>query len=232
VEHRRAPEPLPCLSLDDLATRIAPFGAPLAVEVLERLLRHYEELRAWNARLGLIGSGTFDTVVERHYGESVAALRWIDGSDGGGELLDVGSGAGFPGLVLAICRPRLRVTLLESRERKAAFLRRAARLAGAEVRVITGFLRDALPEGVPQRLDFVTLRAVKLGAAGWRALRTRLAPAGLVLQWTGPATPSPPGFREAGPAVALPGSESRGIRAWTPNDECPPSALTERRGGS
>lgn len=206
---------LPEISPAELASRLAPFAPALPAGVVERLGRHYSELRRWNLRLGLIGPGTVDQIVERHYGESVAALSWIDARPEANELLDIGSGAGFPGLVLAICRPRLRVTLLESRERKAAFLRRSALAAGAGgVRVSGGFLDANLPDEVPERLDFVTLRAVKLADAAWRALLARLAPDGLVLQWSGPASTTPAGLREAGTAMPLAGGERRSIRAW------------------
>ena len=213
AEHRT--DEIPSLSLPQFEQRLASRVPTLSGDAIERLHRHYEELRTWNERLGLIGPGTFATIVERHYGESLAALPWLDRRPGARSLLDVGSGAGFPGIVLAICRPALRVTLLESTERKAAFLRRSARAAGADVSVLAGFLRDALPAGAPETLDFVTLRAVKLAPAGWHALRARLAPDGLLLQWSGPAMPAPEGFQEVGPAVPLAGGDRRSIRAWS-----------------
>jgi 16S rRNA (guanine527-N7)-methyltransferase len=164
-----------------------------------------------------VGLGTAKEIVERHYGESVAALSIVDAAPGGlsgRDLLDVGSGAGFPGLILAICRPALRVTLLEARRRKAEFLRRSARSAAVDVRVVEGFLDRTLPDDVPEKLDFVTLRAVKLGPASWRALRARLAPGGLVLQWSGPESAPPPGGFEQTSELELAASRQRSIRVW------------------
>jgi 16S rRNA (guanine527-N7)-methyltransferase len=217
---------LPAISVSDFARRLRARVPEVPERTVERLHRHYQELRRWNARLSLVGPGTAEEVVERHYAESVAALPWIETRPGPRVLLDVGSGAGFPGLVLAICCPRLRVTLLESRARKVAFLTRAAHLAGAleQVRVVEGFLGDALPGGAPERLDFVALRAVKLDSAAWAVLRARLAPGGLVLQWSGPESPSPPaGFQRAGDDVPLAGGERRTIRIWAAAGDQDPS---------
>ena len=221
---------LPQLPLSDFASRLEARASGLPPASVDQLYRHYQELRRWNARLSLVGPGTADEIVERHYAESLAALPLLEARPGQRVLLDVGSGAGFPGLVLAICCPRLLVTLLESRERKVAFLTRAAHLSGTEarVRVVEGFLGDALPGGAPETLDFVALRAVKLGSAAWAALRARLTPGGLVLQWSGPESPPPPaGFRRGAEDVPLAGGKRRTIRVWATagdRDESPPHA--------
>jgi 16S rRNA (guanine527-N7)-methyltransferase len=208
---------LPSIPLPEFDDRLRPFAPDLPAPVVVALHGHYGELRRWNASLSLVGLGTAKEIVERHYGESVAALSIVDAAPGGPsgrDLLDVGSGAGFPGLILAICRPTLRVTLLEARGRKAEFLRRSARAAAASVRVVEGFLDRTLPHDVPEKLDFVTLRAVKLGPASWRALRARLAPGGLVLQWSGPESPPPPGGFEQTSELVLATSRQRSIRVW------------------
>jgi 16S rRNA (guanine527-N7)-methyltransferase len=206
---------LPDIPLGEFVERLQALDPGLSAETAERLHRHYGELRRWNRRLSLVGPGTVREVVERHYGESVVALSLLPRPEAAAtarQLLDVGSGAGFPGLVMAVCRPDLRVTLLEPRERKAAFLLRSAHLAAAPVVVLRGFLRDSLPAGAPERLDFVTLRAVKLGAAAWEALRERLVRNGRVLQWSGPERhPPPAGFESIGETL-LPGG-NRWIRA-------------------
>ena len=87
----------------------------------KRLFVHYQSLRLWNPTVGLISRSSTDEVLGRHYGESIAGLALLPE----GKLLDFGSGGGFPGLVLAACRPNQRVILIESRGRKVAFLRQA-----------------------------------------------------------------------------------------------------------
>ena len=110
--------------------RLAP--EPLSARTLEALYAHYQELRRWSPRLALIGPGTATEVLQRHFGEALAALPLLPEAEG--RLVDIGSGAGFPGLVLAAARPAWQVTLVESRERKCAFLQSAARRASLSCR--------------------------------------------------------------------------------------------------
>ena len=114
---------------------------------------HYSELRRWNRRLSLVGPGTAGEVVERHYGESLAALPLILSSDR--SLLDIGSGAGFPGLVLALLGAG-EMHLVEADQRKAAFLTEAARVLNLEIQVHACRIED-MP---PLQADLVTARAL------------------------------------------------------------------------
>src|SRR5712691_10434932 len=76
---------------------------PLSDGAAAALFAHYEELRRWSPRLALVGPGAVDEVLARHFGESLAALPFLPEPQGA--LVDVGSGAGSPGLVLAAARP-------------------------------------------------------------------------------------------------------------------------------
>src|SRR5437763_13840669 len=110
---------LPEISRSDFAgglRRLSP--EPLDERALDALYTHYKELALWNRRMSLIGPGTAQGILARHYGESLAALPLlpVDARRG----LDLGSGAGFPGIVLAAPRPGLEMTLAEARERKGA----------------------------------------------------------------------------------------------------------------
>ena len=99
----------------------------LSTKSVERLWVHYRELARWNPTVSLVGPGTADEIVERHYGESLAAVPLLEPQ--WRVVVDVGSGAGFPGIVLAAAVPSLEVILVESRERKCAFLETVARKA-------------------------------------------------------------------------------------------------------
>ena len=90
-------------------------------------------------------------------------------------LLDFGSGAGLPGIPMAICRPEISVTLAESQNKKAAFLREAVRTLG-----LTAEVWDQRVEQMPQHrvFDAVTLRAVDKMAEACMAAVPRLAPGG------------------------------------------------------
>lgn len=175
---------LPELSESVFAERLeAALGSPLAAGVVSRLHSHYEDLRRWNPRLSLIGPGTAGQAVERHYAESLRALPLLPGREG--RLVDVGSGGGFPGFVLAAARPDLEVTLVESRQRKWSFLLSATRHAGLSCRCLNARVGPALPEGFPAAVDRVTMRAVRVTEDLLESLRPALAASGSVLLWEG-----------------------------------------------
>ncbi|HUF78495.1 MAG TPA: RsmG family class I SAM-dependent methyltransferase, partial [Thermoanaerobaculia bacterium] len=78
---------------------------PVVPATLAALYAHYQELRRWSPALSLIGPAAAGDVVERHYGESLAGVPLLPA--GARVLVDVGSGAGFPGFVLAAACPEL-----------------------------------------------------------------------------------------------------------------------------
>ena len=176
--------PLPTLSFERFSRRLT--GAvdePLASEAAEKLFAHYEELRRWNVRLSLIGPGTADEAVEVHYAQSLQARPLLDARDH--RLVDLGSGAGFPGLPLSAALPDLEVWLVEPQSRKWAFLRSATAAAGLECRCIDTRLEAELPDDFPREIDVLTVRALKLEAGVWAALARRLSPRGRILRWGG-----------------------------------------------
>lgn len=129
------------------------------------------ELRRWQPVKNLVGPGTLDAVWTRHVADSLQlvdlapadATRWVD----------LGSGAGFPGLVVAVAladRPGFRMDLVESNARKCAFLRHVARLTGAPVRVHDKRIEDVVP-GFAGATQVVSARA--------------LAPLETLLDWCG-----------------------------------------------
>jgi 16S rRNA (guanine527-N7)-methyltransferase len=124
------PEPEPLVLLAEGA---AALGLELAPAVLERFQVYLEELRLWNAKINLTALKTDRDIVIKHFLDSLAVLPWLDQVP---SLVDLGSGAGFPGLVLKLVRPTLTLTLVEARQKKAGFLDYLAsrlRLTGVEV---------------------------------------------------------------------------------------------------
>lgn len=99
-------------------------GAPLDEMALARFCRYLEELQEWNRTVRLVSRADLPTVLWFHFMDSLTVVPLILGQ---GPLLDVGSGAGFPGIPLKIAKPDLRVHLLESRRRRANFLRHLIR---------------------------------------------------------------------------------------------------------
>ncbi|HTZ36607.1 MAG TPA: 16S rRNA (guanine(527)-N(7))-methyltransferase RsmG [Stellaceae bacterium] len=120
-------------------------------ETLARLEAYAALLAAWSARLNLVGRTTLGDVWRRHFLDSAQLLPLLPAD--AKSLVDLGSGAGFPGLVLAILGVG-GVELIEADSRKAAFLREAARVTAAAVTV-----RGCRIEAVPRRAaDVVTAR--------------------------------------------------------------------------
>jgi 16S rRNA (guanine527-N7)-methyltransferase len=201
---------LPAIPPAELAAAIqARSPEPLPAATRDRLVSHYEELRRWSARLSLIGPGTAAEVAERHFGESLAALPYLP--EPRGRLVDIGSGAGFPGLVLAAARPDWQVTLVEAQERKWAFLQAAARRAGLSCRCLNVRVAALLPPGFPDAYEVVTVRALRLPPPVLAALAERLAPAGRLLLWAGADSPAPPAGWAVTGEIALPGSLARRV---------------------
>lgn len=176
-------------------------GESLDLRVTAALHQHYLELLRWAPKVDLVGPAVFDELFERHYGESLAGRPLLPES---GTLVDLGSGAGFPGFVLAAARPDLEVYLVEPRVRRAAFLAAAVRRAGLACHCLDAKVDPSLSLELPARIDVVTVRALRLPAKVWAALAARLSPGGRVLVWAGPTSDRlpPPWF--AGRRIALP----------------------------
>lgn len=131
--------------------------------VFDQLAFYLDLLLKWNARVNLTAIRSPEEIVRRHFGESLFAglhlecSTWNIPGSAGPSVLDFGSGAGFPGLPIQILWPELRVTLAESRHKKAAFLREAVRTLGLQTEVWADRV-----ENMPghRRFPVVTLRAV------------------------------------------------------------------------
>ena len=119
----------------------------------ERLYRHQELLVKWNKKINLTTVTSMEAAARRHYVESLFVVNHLPAEPL--SLLDLGSGAGFPGIPIAVARPDVRVTLAEATQRKAAFLKEATRDL-PNVRVLA--LRA---EVIMETFDWVTLRAVR-----------------------------------------------------------------------
>jgi 16S rRNA (guanine527-N7)-methyltransferase len=204
------PFDLPAISPQDFRRSLSDLSPePLSEAATAALHAHYLELARWNRKLSLIGPGTASEVLSRHYGESLEALPLIP--PGARDLVDLGSGAGFPGLVLAAARPDLGVTLVEGRERKWSFLLSAARRASLPVRCLNVRVSVPLPAGFPEAFDLVTARALKLDPPVLAALARCLRPGGRILLWTGEQGPDLPRELAVADERRLAGSERRRI---------------------
>ena len=120
--------------IDRLKTGAATLGHPLAESDAARLAAFADRLIEWGGKMDLSAIDTLDEIREKHFLDSIAGLALLDTP---GPLFDLGSGGGFPGLVIAALRPEVRVVSVESRSKKGVFQRQVARdlgLANLEVR--------------------------------------------------------------------------------------------------
>lgn len=138
-------------AIQDFATDVA-----VSREILYRLTQYAETLVKWQNAVNLVGANTLSDLWRRHFLDSAQLLDHIPQSSGRRQsLLDVGSGAGFPGMVLAICRSDLDVHLVESNAKKSAFLQEVSRITETAVTVHSTRLADIAPFAA----DFITARA-------------------------------------------------------------------------
>jgi 16S rRNA (guanine527-N7)-methyltransferase len=145
------------VSADQIETAFTEAGiTELAPGVYGHLQTYLDLLLRWNARLSLTSVREPDQIIQRHLAECAFAATQLPSDVE--TLLDYGSGAGLPGIVIALCRPEIRVTLAEAQGKKAAFLREAVRSLSLVAEVY-----DKRVEDLPQECTFsaVSLRAVE-----------------------------------------------------------------------
>lgn len=188
------------LSESVIASLLEPYLIPPAA-LLPQLSAYLDLLLKWNARTNLTAIREPEEIVRRHFGESLFAARHLDAETP--TLLDLGSGAGFPGLPIALLRPDIRVTLAESQHKKASFLREAVRTLGLSVEVWAD-----RAESMPSDRSFhtVALRAVDNMAAAV-AVATERAVRQVVLLTTAAQAPELSDFPERS-SIPLPGTQS------------------------
>lgn len=142
--------------VDDLLLRVLPeevWSAYRLREISGAISRYVDLLVRWNAAVNLTSVRKPEQILERHVAESLCCAHALPPC---GSMLDLGSGAGFPGLPVQLMRPEMQVTLAESHARKAAFLREAVRELGLATRVFAGRAQH-----LPKRsVGCVCLRAV------------------------------------------------------------------------
>lgn len=148
-------------------------GVPLGREAMTKLIEYLALLQKWNRVYNLTSIRDAGKMVSGHLLDCLAVVPHVSG----GRVLDVGSGAGLPGIPLAVARPDLRVSLLDSNQKKAAFLKQAV----AELRLKNA---DVVCERVEswhpiEKFDWIISRALA-GLAEFAALTGHLlAPGGV-----------------------------------------------------
>ena len=166
----------------DAATkrRLCEGAAQLGVELDEPLVGRFgrllDLLLEWNRKINLTAITEPHDVVERHFLDSLALVRLLGSAE---TLVDVGSGAGFPGAVLALVRPALRVISVESIRKKVAFQQTIRIQLAPNFEAICSRVEDVIAQG--RRFDVAVSRAT-FDPDDWVALGSALvAPCGLLV---------------------------------------------------
>jgi 16S rRNA (guanine527-N7)-methyltransferase len=188
-----------------IATLLEPFlEQPLPPSQLDQISIYIDLLQRWNARINLTAIRQEEEIITRHFGESLFMARHLfptrvpressrapaDSAQTTGahlamseipfhplHVLDIGSGAGFPGLPLKIWAPPIHLTLIESNHKKAAFLREVARaLTLTDINVMADRAETLAAHPARPHADVVTLRAVERFGALLPQVATFLAP--------------------------------------------------------
>ncbi|MBR4540177.1 MAG: 16S rRNA (guanine(527)-N(7))-methyltransferase RsmG [Clostridia bacterium] len=172
----------------DLGPLLQASGVPLTDEAVRKLNRYWEMLIDWNGRMDLT-SVPPQEMAERHFLDSLLPLTQEGLFPAGCSLIDVGTGAGFPGLALAIARPDCSVTLLEAMQKRCQFLQAVCDELGlANVRVIQNRAEIAGQDGSHrERYDRAIARAVAPLNVLCEYLLPFVLPGGMALCWKGPA---------------------------------------------
>jgi 16S rRNA (guanine527-N7)-methyltransferase len=200
---------MPALSESAIADLITPYLPDPPATLIPQLSTYLDLLLKWNARTNLTAIRDPEEIASRHFGESLFAARHLD--TGTLTLLDFGSGGGFPGLPIALLRPDIQVTLAESQNKKATFLREVVRTLALPTEVWPDRV-----ESMPAIRQFhtVTLRAVDNMTAAIASAAPRASHRLLLMAGSVPTLP--PDF-SLEPSIPIPNSATsillRAIRA-------------------
>ena len=191
------------LSVRTIASLLHPYYPEPSPLLLGQLSQYLELLLKWNERTNLTAIRDPHEIVRIHFGESLFAARHLPSAE---TLLDLGSGAGFPGLPIQLALPGLQVTLAESQFKKSSFLREVIRTLALPTEVWPARVETLPPT---RRFDVVTLRAVDDTASALRLAHDLLGHMGTIVHLT-TATPNQP------TDIPTPASRNRVLRLIHP----------------
>ena len=173
---------------DRLSARAKNAGVTITADAQAQLEAYFQLLAHWDAKINLTAlplRRPTDETFDRLLIEPFVAAQYV--ADSAKTWFDVGSGGGSPAIPLKIAHPHAKLTMIESKTRKAAFLREAVRAVGLpEVEVENLRFEDVANRTEPQTIDLVTVRAVKGDRSLFAAVQRVLSPIGRVFIFHSP----------------------------------------------
>jgi 16S rRNA (guanine527-N7)-methyltransferase len=170
------------LSASEISNALEPYGATIGPATADRIRAYIALLLKWNRSISLTTVTDPAEIVKFHFGESVFAASALKFAES--RLADVGAGAGFPGLPLALDAFSLDVTLIESNTKKCAFLSEVIRALNLPNATVFRGRMEEFPPGSAD-FDFITARALGQFDDLLKWSLTHLAPGGKVVLWLG-----------------------------------------------
>ncbi|MFR2459669.1 MAG: 16S rRNA (guanine(527)-N(7))-methyltransferase RsmG, partial [Christensenellales bacterium] len=134
-------------------------GVEISEGMAESMERYWTYLKEVNESMNLTRVESDEEAVSRHFVDSLIPLKF-DIIPAGAGMMDLGSGAGFPGMPLAIARPDVHVTLVDSLGKRVNFLKEAANRAGVNIDAVHARAEEAAKGDMREKFDIVTARAV------------------------------------------------------------------------
>ncbi|MBP3636541.1 MAG: 16S rRNA (guanine(527)-N(7))-methyltransferase RsmG [Clostridia bacterium] len=173
----------------ELAARLTACGIPFDDALPEKLLRYHALLMDWNTRMDLTAVTDEDEMIDRHYVDSLMALKEPGLIPAEGKVIDVGTGAGFPGMPLALACPQLQVTLMDAQQKRLTFLQAVIDELGVKnVTLIHRRAEDGARDAqLREQFDVAVARAVAPLAVLAEYLLPFVKVGGKALCWKGPA---------------------------------------------
>lgn len=155
------PHSVPLVAPEGFGARLDAMGAPVSAATLAQLGDFLARMLAMNEQMNLTAIKDVESAWERHVLDALTLLPLLAEVPAGGRLVDIGSGGGIPGIALAIARPDLSVLLVESTQKKAAFLSAVSAAMGISNVSVRAERAEQLGKGeLEGTFDVVTARAV------------------------------------------------------------------------
>ncbi len=176
------------MNAETIRERLERNGIPFDGGLPEKLYIYFNLLEEWNSRMDLTAVTEEDETLDKHFIDSLTVLKTgLIAPDT--RMIDVGTGAGFPGLVIAMARPDLRVTLLDAQQKRLTFLEKVSGETGTEnVTIVHARAEDGArkPE-LRERFDYAAARALAPANVLCEYLLPYVKVGGRALCWKGPA---------------------------------------------